>query len=370
MKKHIFCFLFIPIALFSQPSKLEILKNMHLVKSYFQQKWPDVGQVIISPDKTRPSNIWTRAVFYEGLMELYQLDPKESDMKYMVDWGNFHQWSLRDGLKTRNADNQACGQIYLDLFSFNPDSARILPIKKNIDFMLQSEKSDDWSWVDCLQMSMPVFARLGSRFQDDRYFLKMHDLYEFTKTKQGGNGLFDSKTSLWWRDKDFIPPYQEPNGENCYWSRGNAWVYAALVRTLEVMPANAPFRAEYVKDFIQMSNAILALQRTDGFWNVSLKDPTHFGGPELTGTALFAYGMAWGVRNKILSKPKYQAAILKSWSAINSCVHPNGFLGFVQGTGKEPKDSQPVNFNAVPNFEDFGAGCYLLAGSEIMKYIQ
>jgi len=60
--------------------------------------------------------------------------------------------------------------------------------------------------------------------------------------------------------------------------------------------------------------------------------------------------------------------IQKAWKGLaEECVHPNGFLGFVQGTGKEPKDSQPVNYDKVPNFEDFGLGCFLLAGSEMYK---
>ena len=45
----------------------------------------------------------------------------------------------------------------------------------------------------------------------------------------------------------------------------------------------------------------------------------------------------------------------------------DGFLGYVQGTGKEPKDSQPVTYDKVPDFEDFGTGCFLLAGSENLQ---
>ena len=60
--------------------------------------------------------------------------------------------------------------------------------------------------------------------------------------------------------------------------------------------------------------------------------------------------------------------IIKAWNAmVKDAVHPNGFLGYVQGTGKEPKDSQPVTYDKVPDFEDFGTGCFLLAGSEIYK---
>ena len=88
----------------------------------------------------------------------------------------------------------------------------------------------------------------------------------------------------------------------------------------------------------------------------------------MTGTSLFTYGMAWGINNGILSKEKYLPIITKAWNAVaKESVHPNGFLGYVQGTGKEPKESQPVAYDHEPDFEDFGLGCFLLAGSEVYK---
>ena len=44
-----------------------------------------------------------------------------------------------------------------------------------------------------------------------------------------------------------------------------------------------------------------------------------------------------------------------------------GFFGWVQGTGKEPKDGQPVSYDKVPDFEDYGLGCFLLAGSAVYR---
>jgi rhamnogalacturonyl hydrolase YesR len=165
-----------------------------------------------------------------------------------------------------------------------------------------------------------------------------------------------------------MPPYKEPNGENCYWSRGNGWVVAALVRTLEFLPKNSKYRKEYTNTLKQMFEALIPLQRTDGFWNVSLKDSTDFGGKEVTGTALFTYGIAWCINQGLISKKEYQPVVMKAWNAlVTESLHPNGFLGYVQGTGKQPKDSQPVGYDNVPNFEDFGLGCFLLAGSEVYK---
>ena len=118
-----------------------------------------------------------------------------------------------------------------------------------------------------------------------------------------------------------------------------------------------------------MSEALLKVQREDGYWNVSLHDPTYFGGKELTGTAFFTYGFAWGINNGVLKRKKYAKAAIKAWNGMsNESVHENGFLGYVQGSGKEPKDRQPVTYRSKPDFEDYGLGAFLLAGSELYKF--
>ena len=349
-------------------SSSKTMESMVMANKYFMEKWPDVGKTIIT-ERERPSNIWTRGVYYEGLMALYKLNPDASYLNYAVSWGEFHKWGLRDGIKTRNGDNQCCGQTYIDLYMMDRyKEERIKDIKACLDNMLATDKVDDWNWIDAMQMAMPVFARLGTIYKDNRYFDRMHEMYLFTKLKHGTNGLYSPEDHLWWRDKDFVPPYKEPNGEDCYWSRGNGWVVAALVRTMDFLPKNSKYRKEYITTLKEMFEALVPLQREDGFWNVSLKDPTHFGGKEVTGTALFVYGMAWGINEGVISKKTYLPVVIKAWNAlVTESVHPNGFLGYVQGTGKEPKDSQPVGYDNVPNFEDFGLGCFLLAGSEVYK---
>jgi unsaturated rhamnogalacturonyl hydrolase len=348
--------------------KAKSMEAMVIANKYFMEKWPDVGKVIVT-ERPRPSNIWTRGVYYEGLMELYKLKPDTAYLNYALRWGEFHKWGMRNGIKTRNADDQDCGQTYIDLYLMDTTKKeRIRDIKACIDNMMSTEKIDDWNWIDAIQMAMPVYARLGSIYKDDRYFKRMYDMYMFTKLKHGTNGLYSTVDKLWWRDKDFVPPYKEPNGEDCYWSRGNGWVLAALVRTMDYLPKNSTYRKEFLNTYKEMVDALVKCQRNDGFWNVSLHDSTHFGGKEVTGTSLFVYGIAWGINNGTLNKKKYLPVITKAWNGlVNESVHPNGFLGFVQGTGKEPKDSQPVGYNNVPNFEDFGLGCFLLAGTEVYK---
>ena len=358
----------LPVSAQQLSKKIDILTSMKLANTYFMNKWPDAGKTVTT-NKERPSNLWTRAIYYEGLMALYSIDKNHIYYDYAVQWGEKHQWGLWGGIKVRNGDNQCAGQTYIDLYLLDKKKKRIKDTKASIDLMVKSDKKDDWSWVDALQMSMPVFTKLGVVYKDTSYFRKMYEMYAFTKYNHGGNGLFDTKTNLWWRDKDFVfPAYKEPNGEGCYWSRGNGWVIAALVRTLEQLPKTDPHYNEFLSDYTNMCKALLSLQREDGFWNVSLKDPGHFGGKELTGTSLFTYGFAWGIRNGFLDKKIFLTSTVKAWNAlVKDCVHPDGMLGYVQGTGKEPKEAQPVTYDRIPDFEDFGLGCFLLAGTEVYK---
>lgn len=350
------------------PSQKEILKTTVSVNDYFMKKYADYTQPSFV-GRFRPSNIWTRGVYYEGLMALYGIYPREDYYKYTYDWGEFHKWGMRNGNTTRNADDHCCGQAYIDLYRVCPSSPEMLRnIKASIDMLVNTPQVNDWTWIDAIQMAMPIFAQFGKMTGEQKYYDKMWDMYEYSRNTHGGKGMLNPKDGLWWRDADFCPPYKEPNGKDCYWSRGNGWVYAALVRVLNEIPADEKHRTDYINDFIMMSKALKKCQREDGFWNVSLHDPTNFGGKETTGTSLFVYGMAWGIRQGILDRKEYLPVVIKAWNAMaKDAVHPNGFLGYVQGTGKEPKDGQPVTYTSVPDFEDYGVGCFLLAGAEMYK---
>lgn len=356
-------------SIWAQPLKQkEVLGTMTKVNAYFMKKYADYRMPSFQK-KVRPSNIWTRTVYYEGLLAMYSIYPLEEYYEYALGWANFHEWGFHRGTTTRHADNYSPGQIYLDLYSICPnDAEKIRKTRANIDMLTNTPQVNEWWWIDAIQMGGPIFAKMGHLTGEQKYFDKLWAMYEYTRNEHGDNGMFNPKDGLWWRDQDFDPPYKEPNGANCYWSRGNGWVYAALARIMDEIPADEKHRADYLNDFLTMTKAIKKCQRTDGFWNVSLHDPNHFGGKETTGTSLFVYGLAWGINHDLLDKAEYLPIVEKAWHAmVKEAVHDNGFLGYVQGTGKEPKDGQPVTYDSVPDFEDFGIGCFLLAGSEVYK---
>lgn len=140
------------------------------------------------------------------------------------------------------------------------------------------------------------------------------------------------------------------------------------MRVLDEIPADETHRQDYINDFLAMSKALKQCQRTDGFWNVSLHDESNFGGKETSGTALFVYGMAWGIRNGLLDRKEYLPVALKAWNAmVKRGSSSEWFLGLCTRNRQEPKDGQPVTYKSVPDFEDYGVGCFLLAGTEVYK---
>ena len=347
------------------PSRSDVIEVLGRVNQQFAAKWPDPSAPLPG---NRPSNIWTRGVYYEGLMALYAITQAEAYRSYAIDWSEANDWALRSPVT--NADNQCAGQTYLELYRLagKTDDRQIAAVVASANTMVEAQANDAWTWVDAIQMSMPVFAELGALTAEPAYLEKMHALYDHTRNVEGG-GLYDAEAHLWWRDAQWKPAQQlTPSGKSVYWSRGNGWVFAALARVLEKLPETAAHRAVYAADFVDMASALLELQRADGLWNPSLIDAAHFGGPELTGTALFTFGMAWGIRRGLLAEATYAPVVNKAWQGMLAVsVHPNGFLGYVQSTGDDPSDGQPLSFDRIPDFEDYGVGCFLLAGSALAQ---
>ena len=384
MRKAFFICLLLGLNLtISAQNANDVLATAQRANNYFMAKYAD-PTLPTFVKKVRPSSLWTRAVYYEGLMALYKIDPQQRYIDYATQWADFHQWTPRNGISTCDADDQCCGQTYVELLPYTGrcrnkdymlDCKELNNVRANLAHQMKTPNPKNgslygwWTWIDAIQMAMPLYVQMYMLTGNEQYLDHAMKMYRWSRNECGG-GLFNVKDGLWWRDADFVPPYKEADGQQCYWSRGNGWVYAALVRCMELLPKKSKEYKEVKKDFILMSEALLKCQREDGFWNCSLVSPTTYGGKETTGTSLFLYGMSWGLRNRILKGKLFRPIVDRTWKALQTeSVHADGFLGYVQGTGKEPKDSQPVTYTRVPDFEDFGLGCFLLGATEYYRFV-
>ena len=354
----------------------EVMETLRHVNHYFMSRYSD-PTVPTNVRKVRSSNLWTRAVYYEGLMALYEIDKDSRYIDYTDRWADFHQWMPRNGVTICNADDQCCSQTYIDRYFQSGGKEKIAKTIENLNYQMKTgnvKKANGalygwWTWIDAIQMAMPVYAGIYKITGERRYMDHAMKMYYWSRDTLAG-GLFNEKEGLWWRDADFVPPYKTPDGKNCYWSRGNGWVYAALVRCMNMLSPKDKYYQQLKKDFLLMSKALKACQRPeDGTWNPSLVSYADYGGKELTGTSLFVYGMAWGIRQGFLKAADYKPVCDRAWESMKACVQKDGFLGWVQGTGKEPKDGQPLAVDKMPDFEDYGTGCFLLGGAEYYKLI-
>ncbi|GJG34034.1 MAG: glycoside hydrolase family 88 protein [Prevotella sp.] len=361
-----------------------VLESAQKTNNYFMMKYSD-PTLPTNVKKVRPSSLWTRAVYYEGLMALNAIDPQQRYIDYAMTWADFHKWTPRNGVNTLDADDQCCGQTYVELAALKggDQKALLANVIANLDHQMVTPNSKKqtstpkaktnvnslygwWTWIDAIQMAMPLYMQIANVTGEQKYRDHAMQMYRWTRNECGG-GLFNTKDGLWWRDADYVPPYKEKDGKDCYWSRGNGWVYAAIVRCMNQLSPKSKEYKELKKDFLLMSKGLLSCQHEDGFWHASLVSDADYPTPEMTGTALFLYGMAWGIQQGLLKAKTYRPACDKAWQALASCVHNDGFLGWNQGTGKEPSAGQPVTFDSVPDFEDYGTGCFLLGASEYYK---
>ena len=357
----------------AQNTAQQVLSTTQKVNDYFMAKYAD-PTLPTNVKKVRPSSLWTRAVYYEGLMALNDIDPQQRYMDYTDRWASFHQWTPRNGIKTCDADDQCCEQTYLMRYTQNKNEKILSTTLQNLDQQMERANPKNnsiygwWTWIDAIQMAMPVYMQVYKITGEEKYRDHAMQMYRWSRNECGG-GLFNEKDGLWWRDADYVPPYKEPDGKDCYWSRGNGWVYAALVRCMNQLDKKDKAYKELKKDFLMMSEGLKKCQREDGFWNPSLVS-TNYAMTETSGTALFLYGMAWGIRNGLLKAKDYREACDQAWAAmVKTSVHSDGFLGWMQGTGKDPSDGQPLSYTRVPDFEDYGTGCFLLGATEYYKLL-
>ncbi|MFK0290347.1 glycoside hydrolase family 88 protein [Streptomyces sp. NPDC090442] len=313
-------------------------------------------------------NHWARATFFCGLSALHRLTREPRYLAHAHAWAERHGYGLHNGPTTRRADDQCAGQVYLDLYALDPapDPAKPAAIEQAVRAMADTveQRHDDWWWDDALHMAMPSFARLGALREEPAYWAAMHALYSHTRDAEGGPGLYDPDSALWYRDKRFLPGgITSPDGRPVRWSRGNGWVAAAHAKVLAVLPDTFAPAAAYRRTLAGQLAALRALQRPDGFWNVNLADPRHLPGPETSGTALFAYAVAAAIRAGVVPREGYLPMAERAWAGmVATAVHPDGFLGYVQGVGDRPESGQPVTRDSTA---DFGVGAFLMAGAEL-----
>lgn len=358
---------FIPTALQAKGWKAKDVENMIIrVNDNWQKTHPEHGRAF-----------WDNAVYHTGNMEAVMLFGNAQWLNYSLGWADQNLWMGATEQNTEKwkylqygedqqhvlfGDWQICFQTYLDLNELLPDEHNVARAKQVMGYIADSQQNDYWWWADALYMVMPVMTKMYKLTGDRKYLDKMYQNWQYANSI-----MYDKSTGLYFRDGKYVyPSHKTAHGKKDFWARGDGWVMAAFAKVLKDLPEDDPHRKEYLKYYQKMAKTIVEHQQKEGYWTRSIFDPSQAPGRETSGTALFTYGLLWGINNGLLDE-KYLPAALKGWHYLSTiALQKDGTIGYVQPIGEKAIPGQVVDAKSVTNF---GTGAFLLAACEYYRYL-
>jgi unsaturated rhamnogalacturonyl hydrolase len=231
-------------------------------------------------------------------------------------------------------------------------------------------------WLDGLYMGEPFYAEYAATFHDDAAFddiAKQFSLMErHARDPQTGllyHGWDESKQQRW------ADPAtgRSPN----FWDRALGWYAMALVDTLDYFPSRHPQRGELIAILNRLAKAIAKYQEAkSGLWyQVVDKGGDKGNYLEASGSCMFVYALAKGVRRNYLSKA-YLSVARRGYKGIlehfvktdaRGQVNLEGTVG-VAGLGGNPYRDGSYQYylsEKVVTNDPKGIGALLLASTEM-----
>ena len=209
-------------------------------------------------------------------------------------------------------------------------------------------------WADDAFMAISFLCRMGQATGDMRYIddaahqvIKYHDY-------------------LWCPEKRLFYHYYHTDTKEhgvAHWSRANGWVFMATADLLSVMPENHPKRAEVLKLFRKQASGVIRYQGKNGLWHQLLDKEDSY--EEITGTAMFTFGLAKAVKNGWLELDFIYAAEQGLKGMLTKISEKGDVTAICVGTGIKPSPTFYYNRPTQEN-DPMGEGPVLRALIEMM----
>lgn len=350
------------------PSKLKVTEIIKKTNEYWQTTNPQ-----------HENAFWHRAAYHTGNIAAYEVTGIEEYKNFSESWAEQNEWI---GAKSENkatwkysygetddfvlfGDWQTCFQVYSDLYKLDTekDPKKIARSIEVMEYQMSTSNNDYWWWADGLYMVMPVMTKLYKITGNDLYLEKLYEYFAYARDL-----MYDKDEHLFYRDAKYIfPKHKTESGSKDFWARGNGWVFAGLAKVLQDLPNEDTHRDEYIAIYKDMAETLKKNQQAEGHWTRSILDSEHAPGYETSGTAFFVFGYLWGMNNGILDKDTYKPVVEKGWEYLTQiAVQPNGLVGYVQPIGERANQHKNVTAETTA---DFGVGAFLLAASEMYRFV-
>ena len=193
-------------------------------------------------------------------------------------------------------DNGPMGASLIDLQMKHPNNSFLNYINETAEHLNYGEPRladgtiariwphENTIWADDAFMAISFLARMAKMTGDMSYI------------NDAANQVIKYHKYLWCPEKRILYHcYHTDTDEHgvAHWSRANGWVFMATADLLAVMPQNHPMRPEVLECFRRQCSGVVRYQGKNGLWHQLLDKEDSY--EEITGTAMFVFGIARGV---------------------------------------------------------------------------
>ena len=180
------------------------------------------------------------------------------------------------------------------------------------------------------------------------------------------NQVLNYTRYLWCPEKNiYYHCYHTDNKEHgvAHWSRANGWVFMAQADLLSMMPKDHPMREAVIENFRKQASGVARYQGKNGLWHQLLDKEDSY--EEITGTAMFVFGIARGVKEGWLHPDFIYVAEQGLKGMMKKITDEGDVTAICVGTGIMPSISYYYNRPTQEN-DPIGEGPVLRALIEMI----
>lgn len=296
-------------------------------------------------------------------------------------------------LSNQNLDMIKSGDVLLYLYPKTKEE-RFLKAMETLHNQMESQpKTSDggyWHkkvypfqmWLDGLYMAEPFHTRYANEYlEDEMVRQKIYDdvvlqfdlIQKHSRDENSGllyHGWDESREQRW--------ANKETGNSQHFWSRAMGWYGMAMIDVLDFLPENHLGREKIINYLNQFAEAITKVQDESGLWWQVLDQGNREGNYlEATGTSMFTYAFAKGVRKGYLPQ-KYLVVAEKGYAGLidnlisveeNGVVNLNKCCG-VAGLGGNPYRDGSFEYyvnEIIRSNDPKGTGPFIMASLELNK---
>ena len=267
-------------------------------------------------------------------------------------------------------DNGPMGASLIELQMRKPNKAFLNYINETNDHLMYAEPRlqdgtiarlwphENTIWADDLFMGVAFLCRMGKMTGDTKYF------------DDAANQVLNYTNYLWHPEKQiYYHCYHTDTKEHgvAHWSRANGWILMAQADLLTMLPKNHPKRQALIENFKQQVSGVARYQGKNGLWYQILDKTDSY--EEITGTAMFVFGIARGVREGWIDKDFIYVAEQGLKGMMTKMTDEGDVTAICVGTGIMPSLSFYYNRKTQEN-APMGEGPVLRALVEMSDAIK